>query len=117
MYGAIPAIVHSCLFVSFLRKSREQHLPTTIMAPTDVVRLIRSIVLLLVSLSVPIIHSIWFMRANIHAGLSFVGVSDSITFGVWGLCTGQGEAHLFGLKVDSNGDCTKPKLGYSTDFS
>ena len=120
MYGAIPAIVHLCLFVSFIRESCKRSRKDNKNAPaTDVVLLISLAVLLLVSLSVPIIHSIWLMRANIHAGVSFLSlsVSDSITFGVWGLCLGPGQAHLFGLKLDSNGDCTKPKLGYSTEFA
>ena len=85
--------------------------------PADVVRLIFLAVLLLVSLSVPIIHSIWLMRANIHVGVSFASASSSMTFGVWGLCIGRGAAHLFGLEADFDGDCTKPKLGYSTKFS
>jgi len=92
MYGVIPAIMHVSLFVSF-------------------------ILMLLATLSVPLINSIWLMRANVHAGVSFLSVHESITFGVWGLCTTNGGTDLFGLGSDWNGDCTKAKLGYSTSFS
>jgi hypothetical protein len=45
------------------------------------------ILLLLVSLSVPIIKSIYLFRLYAHLNADIASVSDSITFGVWGYCT------------------------------
>ncbi|KAF8311560.1 hypothetical protein DL93DRAFT_2098697 [Clavulina sp. PMI_390] len=91
-YGPIPAFVHFCIFVAFL-------------------------LLLLVTLSTPIINSITLMRANVKIGVSFLSVKDSINFGVWGYCLSDGSVNFFGLNPSVGGACTKPALGYSTEFA
>lgn len=91
-YGVGAAITHVSLFVAF-------------------------ILMLITTLSVPIIKSVWLMRANVKVGTSFLSAKDTITFGVWGLCFGGGEASFLGFHGQADSDCTKPKLGYSTEFS
>ena len=46
------------------------------------------LLLLLVSLSVPIIHSIYLFRLTAHAATSFLDASatGAVRFGVWGYC-------------------------------
>jgi hypothetical protein len=46
------------------------------------------LLLLLVSLSIPIIHSISVLNiaANIRAGITSTGISGGLKFGLWGYC-------------------------------
>lgn len=114
-YGVGAAITHVSLFVAFIRAS--EHAESTSKEATDVADDISKIVMLITTLSVPIIKSVWLMRANVKVGTSFLSAKDTITFGVWGLCFGGGEASFLGFHGQADSDCTKPKLGYSTEFS
>lgn len=91
------------------------------------------LLLLLVSLSTPIIHSIYLfqLHANISSSLFDSGITALATFGVWGYCTSSAEKYTFssciefvftlafssvvGVHHSTTSSCTKPHLGY--DFS
>lgn len=57
-------------------------------ALTPILLFIAFLLLLLVSLSVPIIKSIYLFRiiANVSAGILDSSASGSVNFGVWGYC-------------------------------
>jgi len=73
------------------------------------------LLLLLVSLSVPIIKSIYLFRlaANVSASLFRAGASTSVTFGVWGYCSSGVDVVVVGINHDSAGECSKAHLGYT----
>ncbi|CAE6497800.1 unnamed protein product [Rhizoctonia solani] len=71
--------------------------------------------LLLVSLSTPIIKTISIF--SIEGGdfwVTFVGpiVSGNVEFGVWGYCVSRANAFLFGFNVWQTEYCTQVRLGY-----
>lgn len=78
--------------------------------PGIILLLIALVLLILVSVSVPILKSIYFLRAD-FAGASFAGVGvgrSHVTLGMWGACfDGQGISR----------QCTKTHLGYDLDLS
>jgi len=75
------------------------------------------ILLLLVSLSVPIIKTISLLNiaANIRAGVTNTGVSGGLKFGLWGYCVSDITASVIGISQTRNGYCSRSKLGYSVD--
>ncbi|KAJ3545692.1 hypothetical protein NMY22_g2328 [Coprinellus aureogranulatus] len=68
------------------------------------------VLLLLVSLSAPIIDSIYLFRLAARAA----GARSTVNFGVWGYCIGAVETTL-GLGTLSDGSCSKARLGYRVD--
>ena len=75
------------------------------------------LLLLLVSLSVPIIKTIFLFRLKAQLEESFTGASANgdVTFGVWGYCTGAAEASAFGFSTTRDGSCSRPRLGFELD--
>ncbi|KAK4056569.1 hypothetical protein OIO90_002417 [Microbotryomycetes sp. JL221] len=62
--------------------------------PGTLVVLVATILLVLVSVSVPLLKSIWFLKATV--------AGQEVTLGTWGVC--------------ANGQCTKASLGYSLNL-
>ncbi|KAG8693915.1 hypothetical protein FRC09_010190 [Ceratobasidium sp. 395] len=75
------------------------------------------LLLLLVSLSIPIIHSISVLNiaGNVQAGFANSGISGGLRFGLWGYCVSDITASVFGISRTQAGYCSKSKLGYSID--
>ncbi|KAF4615461.1 hypothetical protein D9613_002969 [Agrocybe pediades] len=76
------------------------------------------LLLLLVSLSVPIIKSIDLFRLTANASSSILksSASGSVTFGVWGYCVSALKVSVFGSdRSMSDGQCSKAHLGYTFD--
>ncbi|KIP09506.1 hypothetical protein PHLGIDRAFT_126251 [Phlebiopsis gigantea 11061_1 CR5-6] len=75
------------------------------------------LLLLLVSLSVPIIHSIYLFRFTAYASSSLFSASatGAVRFGVWGYCISAIDLSVAGLSHDTPGQCSKAKLGYTFD--
>jgi multisubunit Na+/H+ antiporter MnhC subunit len=71
------------------------------------------LLLLLVSLSVPIIKTIYLLKLVVDPTGSFIAASGNLRAGVWGYCHSELRASFgpTGLSVPS--DCTKAKLGYT----
>jgi hypothetical protein len=67
--------------------------------PGFLVTLIATVILAVVSFSVPYFKSVYFLKAS----LSYEKVDGSVTFGVLGYC----------LDIASNTTCSKPSVGYS----
>jgi len=86
-------------------------------AITPVLVFIAFILLLLVSLSVPIIKSIYLFRliANVEEGILRTGASGSVKFGVWGHCVSAIEVSVVGINHSTKAECSKPHLGYTFD--
>ena len=59
----------------------------------------RQQLLVLVSVSVPITKSIYFLKANITADVQGIDIKGTVTLGCWGYCVGD--------------TCTPSKLGYN----
>ncbi|TEB31261.1 hypothetical protein FA13DRAFT_1732703 [Coprinellus micaceus] len=66
------------------------------------------VLLLLVSLSAPIIDSIYLFRLS----ATTAGAQSNVNFGVWGYCAG---AVKTALGILSDGSCSKARLGYRID--
>ncbi|THH22148.1 hypothetical protein EUX98_g8232 [Antrodiella citrinella] len=75
------------------------------------------LLLLLVSLSVPIIKTIYIFKlaADVSSSLLKSGASGSAQFGVWGYCLSAIDVSVVGINHDSHGQCSSPHLGYSFD--
>ncbi|KDR81528.1 hypothetical protein GALMADRAFT_239532 [Galerina marginata CBS 339.88] len=75
------------------------------------------LLLLLVSLSVPIIKSIDLFRlsANVSSSIFNSGASASVNFGVWGYCTSAIKVAVLGIDKSTNAQCSKTHLGYTFD--
>jgi len=86
-------------------------------ALTPVLVFLAFLLLLLVSLSVPIIKSIYLFRlsANVSSSLFRSGVSGSVKFGVWGYCVSAINVAVVGIDRTTNGQCSKTHLGYTFD--
>src|ERR1700754_4081100 len=67
--------------------------------------------LVLVSLSVPIIHSIYLFRLGIRVS-SFSSNGNSILFGLWGYCVTAINASISGSQAGTI-SCTPRHLGYT----
>ncbi|BGP23761.1 rim9 protein [Rhodotorula toruloides] len=61
------------------------------------------ILLVLVSVSVPLLKSIYFLKASISTSVGGTNISGTVTLGAWGYCV--------------DGTCTSAKLGYSLDVA
>ncbi|GAA5974787.1 hypothetical protein JCM5350_001293 [Sporobolomyces pararoseus] len=67
--------------------------------PGTIVVLAATVLLVLVSVSTPLLKSIYFLEANLKSG----NYSGTVRLGAWGYCVG--------------GTCTSPKLGYSLNVA
>ncbi|ODN77068.1 hypothetical protein L202_05605 [Cryptococcus amylolentus CBS 6039] len=81
--------------------------------PTLFFTLAAFILLLLVTLSVPIIKSIYLLRINGSISLGLASGKASVDAGVLGLCYTGAEASILGVSVHDDGSCNSPELGYS----
>lgn len=86
---------------------------------TPLLLFIAFLLLLLLSLSVPIIKTIYLFHLSVRASSSLLhsGVTAGVKFGVWGYCTDNTDTSVFGINHSSNGHCSKPSLGYTFDDS
>jgi len=75
------------------------------------------LLLLLVSLSIPVTHTISVLNiaANVRAGITNTGVSGGIKFGLWGYCVSDITASVIGITKTQAGYCSKSRLGYNVD--
>ncbi|KAI9065141.1 pali-domain-containing protein [Trametes sanguinea] len=89
---ALPSITPFFLFVAFL-------------------------LLFLVSLSLPIIKSIFLFQLAADASASFLDSSASgeVRFGVWGYCISAITVEVIGIDHETAGKCSSPHLGYQFD--
>ncbi|KAF9780559.1 pali-domain-containing protein [Thelephora terrestris] len=77
-----------------------------------------TLLLLLVSLSVPIIKSIDLFTLSISYGSGTLinsSINAVMMFGVWGYCHSSIEVSLFGTGTQTKPSCSTPKLGYQLD--
>ncbi|KAI0665128.1 pali-domain-containing protein [Cubamyces menziesii] len=88
----LPAITPFFLFVAFL-------------------------LLLLVSLSLPIIKSIFLFQLAAYSSASFLDSSASgqVRFGVWGYCTSSITVEVIGVDHETAAQCSSTHLGYQFD--
>ncbi|CAL1704896.1 unnamed protein product [Somion occarium] len=86
-------------------------------ALTPLLIFVAFLLLLLVSLSVPVIKSIYLFRltANINASLLDSRATGSARFGVWGYCLSAIDVSIIGFNHNSPAQCSKAKLGYTFD--
>lgn len=72
---------------------------------------------LLVSLSVPIIKTIYLFRLSLNASISLLDTSASgtVRFGVWGYCISPVDVSIIGFDDDVSARCSKVALGYTFD--
>lgn len=73
------------------------------------------VLLLLVTLSAPIIDAIHIFRLAARAGGDAVSGRANINFGVFGYCVTSAEASFLGITTFKGGRCSTPKLGYRLD--
>ncbi|KAF8969969.1 actin cortical patch SUR7/pH-response regulator pali [Flammula alnicola] len=75
------------------------------------------VLLLLVSLSAPIIKPIYLFRlsGNVSSSLLKSGASGSVNFGVWGYCISGINVAVVGVNRQTDGQCSKTHLGYTFD--
>jgi len=88
-------------------------------ALTPLLLFVAFILLLLVSLSVPIIKTVYLLHITVNVGSSLLhsGVNAGVKFGVWGYCTDSTETSVVGIDHSSKGECSKAALGYTFDNS
>ncbi|GAA5877040.1 hypothetical protein JCM3774_006884 [Rhodotorula dairenensis] len=70
--------------------------------PGTIVVLLATILLVLVSVSVPVTKTFYFLKANITADVQGIDIAGTVTLGCWGYCIGD--------------NCTPAKLGYNLDI-
>ncbi|EIN07466.1 pali-domain-containing protein [Punctularia strigosozonata HHB-11173 SS5] len=75
------------------------------------------LLLLLVTLSTPIIHSIFLFKITAHASSSILDSSANgkVRFGVWGYCVSNLQAKVVGISENTDAFCSPKKLGYTFD--
>lgn len=74
------------------------------------------VLLLLVSISLPIIKPIYILEVDAVTTPSVqTSIATSIRFGVWGMCLGFYRFGPDGASWDDAGACTPPRLGYTPD--
>ncbi|KAJ7632519.1 pali-domain-containing protein [Roridomyces roridus] len=75
------------------------------------------LLLLLVTLSIPIIKTIFLFRLTADASSSLLdsSASTSVKFGVWGYCTSGIDVSIVGVSRDTAAACSKRHLGYTFD--
>jgi len=74
------------------------------------------LLLLLVSLSLPIIRTIYLFElySIAQSDLPETSVATIVRFGVWGYCANS-PLNAPGIIFTSGGECTQPRLGYTVD--
>ncbi|KAI0709380.1 actin cortical patch SUR7/pH-response regulator pali [Earliella scabrosa] len=79
--------------------------------------LVSFLLLLFVSLSTPIIKSIYLFQLSADASSSLFNsqASGSVRFGVWGYCTSETNVEVFGSDHTTAGQCSRARLGYTFD--
>jgi len=84
---------------------------------TPVLLFIAFLLLLLVTLSVPIIKTIFLFRLTAagSSGLLDSSASSSVVFGVWGYCTSGIDVSIVGIDRNTAAQCSKRHLGYTFD--
>lgn len=84
---------------------------------TPVLLFIAFLLLLLVTLSVPIIKTIYLFKiiANVSSSLLSSGASGSVKFGIFGYCSSGVDVSVLGSQHNTSADCSKPHLGYTFD--
>ncbi|CCO28049.1 hypothetical protein BN14_02041 [Rhizoctonia solani AG-1 IB] len=75
------------------------------------------LLLLLVSLSIPIIKTISILNiaANLQTGATNTGISGGVKFGLWGYCVSEITASVFGFNQTRASSCSRTRLGYDID--
>ncbi|KAF9005559.1 actin cortical patch SUR7/pH-response regulator pali [Cyathus striatus] len=75
------------------------------------------LLLLLLSLSAPIIHSIYLFRlaAAVSSSLLNAGASAQVSFGVWGYCVSAIQISIAGIDRNRPAQCSSTHLGYTFD--
>ncbi|KAJ1309837.1 hypothetical protein OPQ81_006602 [Rhizoctonia solani] len=75
------------------------------------------LLLLLVSLSIPIIKTISVLKlaANLQAGFTNTGISGGVKFGLWGYCVSEITASVIGINRSRPAYCSRTRLGYDVD--
>ncbi|KAF6765112.1 actin cortical patch SUR7/pH-response regulator pali [Ephemerocybe angulata] len=73
------------------------------------------VLLLLVTLSAPIIDPIYLFRLSTSVGTTGASGKGGINFGVFGYCISDLSTTIVGIDKTSNGRCSKPRLGYTLD--
>ncbi|KAH7340808.1 actin cortical patch SUR7/pH-response regulator pali [Rhizoctonia solani] len=75
------------------------------------------LLLLLVSLSIPIIKTISVLNiaTNLQAGFTNTGISGGVKFGLWGYCVSEISASIIGINQSRPGYCSRKRLGYDID--
>ncbi|WRT65784.1 uncharacterized protein IL334_002733 [Kwoniella shivajii] len=73
------------------------------------------LLLLLVTLSVPIIKTIYLLQVRFAGNGGAASTSLGANAGVFGLCYEGSEASFLGFGYSSNAACTDPKVGYTFD--
>lgn len=113
--GANSPLVRSCAYIGLTTRSLSTGtivvLAATVVSlwprthstgPSELQQLTRAPpqqLLVLVSVSVPITKSIYFLKANITADVQGVDIKGTVTLGCWGYCIGD--------------TCTKSQFGYN----
>ncbi|KAK4690034.1 hypothetical protein P7C73_g35, partial [Tremellales sp. Uapishka_1] len=80
--------------------------------PTFFLLLAAFILLLLVTLSVPIIKTIYLLHIE---GGSVGSASTAANVGVFGTCYKGGSVRILGDTISTTAECTHPKVGYTLD--
>jgi hypothetical protein len=73
------------------------------------------VLMLLVTLSAPIINPIYLFRMAARVGGTGASSRGHINFGVFGYCLGAMETTILGLSTSSGGRCSPKRLGYRFD--
>lgn len=73
------------------------------------------ILLLLVTLSAPIIDRIYLFRLALDVDGSAASATGQVQFGVFGYCITNAEVSVFGFERDSADRCSSTRLGYRID--
>ncbi|CDO72850.1 hypothetical protein BN946_scf185002.g35 [Trametes cinnabarina] len=92
-------------------------LPSIIPSITPFFLFVAFFLLLLVSLSLPIIKSIFLFRlaADASASLLDSSANGAVRFGVWGYCISAITVEVVGIDRETAGKCSSPQLGYQFD--
>jgi len=73
------------------------------------------VLLLLVTLSAPIIDAIYLFRLAATTGGAAASGSGNVNFGVFGYCINASATTFLGITAFSGGRCSSPRLGYRLD--
>ncbi|KAH6918680.1 actin cortical patch SUR7/pH-response regulator pali [Coprinopsis sp. MPI-PUGE-AT-0042] len=73
------------------------------------------VLLLLVTLSAPIIDAIYLFRLSLSVERSAASAAGQVQFGVFGYCITRAEVSFFGFGTDRADRCSSTRLGYSID--